>query len=232
MSAPAARIDVGLARAQHAAYVEALRECGVTVQRLPTDPAYPDCCFVEDTVVVVDGVALITQPGAPSRRGETASIAAALAPHLELARMTGDALLDGGDVMRVGETIYVGQSARTNGAGIARLTEVFSRMRVVTVWVPAHVLHLKSVVTPLGDDRVLLADDSIAATAFDARVVRVPGTESYAANAVALGKHVVCAAEYPRTQDALARAGFALRPVPTSEVHKADGALTCQSVVF
>jgi len=191
--APPSPIDVELARLQHAAYVDALAAAGASVQRLPADDAHADCCFVEDRAVIVDDVALITQPGAPSRRGETAAVAAALAPHVEIARMTGNATLDGGDVMRVGDTIYVGQSGRTNAAGIARLTEVFSRMRIVTVWLPANVLHLKCVVSPLGEDTVLLADESIAPTAFDANVVRVPVAETYAANAVAVGRHVVVA---------------------------------------
>ena len=229
---PASPIDVVLARSQHAAYVSALATSGATITTVAADVAHPDCVFVEDTAVVIDGVALITQPGAPSRRGETEPIAAALARHVEVVRMTGDATLDGGDCMRVGNTIYVGASARTNSAGIARLTEVFSRLRIVTVWLPANVLHLKCVCTPLGDDRMLLAEGSLAAAAFDARVIRVPAEETYAANAVAVGSHVLVAEGFPRTAEALAGAGFTVHAVPASEVRKADGSLTCQSVLF
>ncbi len=229
---PASPIDVELARSQHAAYVAALAASGVTVETVDADDAHPDCVFVEDTAVIVDGVALITQPGAPSRRGETAPIAAALARHVEIVRMTGDATLDGGDCMRVGDTLYVGASARTNSAGIARLTEVFSRLRVVTVWLPAHVLHLKCVCTPLGDDRMLLADGTLAAAAFDARVIRVPAEETYAANAVAVGSHVIVADGFPRTAEALSAAGLTIHAVPVSEVRKADGSLTCQSLLY
>jgi dimethylargininase len=228
----AASIDVALARSQHAAYVSALAAIGVTIDTLDADGAHPDCVFVEDTAVIIDGVALITQPGAPSRRGETASVAAALARHVEIVRMTGEATVDGGDCMRIGTTLYVGASARTNGAGIARLTDVFSRLRVVTVWLPANVLHLKCVCTPLGDDRMLLAEGSLAPAAFDARVIQVPAEETYAANAVAVGSHVIAADGFPRTLDALASAGFTVHPVPVSEVRKADGSLTCQSLLF
>ena len=229
---PASPIDVALARMQHAAYVAELAASGVTVETVSADEAHPDCVFVEDTAVVVDGVALVTQPGAPSRRGETPAIAAALARHVEIIRMGDDATLDGGDCMRIGNTLYVGASARTNSAGIARLTDVFPRLRVVTLWLPANVLHLKCVCTPLGDDRMLLADGTLAAAAFDARVIRVPVEETYAANAVAVGTHVIVAEGFPHTHDALAAAGFTVRPVPVSEVRKADGSLTCQSLLF
>lgn len=229
---PASPIDVALARSQHAAYVAAVAAAGVDIESLPADEGHPDCVFVEDTAVIVDGVALITQPGAPSRRGETDAVATALAKHVEIVRMTGDATLDGGDCMRVGDTIYVGASARTNAAGIARLTAVFAKLRVVTVWLPAHVLHLKCVCTPLGGDRMLLADASLAATTFAADIVRVPADETYAANAVAIGSHVIVADGFPRTRDALAAAGFAVHPVPVSEVRKADGSVTCQSLLY
>jgi len=230
--APTSPIDPVLARAQHAAYVAALEASGVTVETLRADEAHPDCVFVEDTAVIVDGVALITQPGAPSRRGETEAIAAALAKQIEIVRMTGDATLDGGDCMRVGNTIYVGASARTNSAGVARLTEVFPRMRVVTVWLPAGILHLKCVCTPIGESRMLLAESSLAPATFDADIIRIPAEETYAANAVAVGSHVIVADGFPQTLDALSTAGFTVHAVPTSEVRKADGSLTCQSLLY
>jgi dimethylargininase len=231
-TAPGVPFDVALARTQHATYARALAACGVEVTRVAADEACPDCCFIEDTAIIIDGVALITQPGAPSRRGETGAVAAALAGHVEIAHMTGDATLDGGDCMRLGNTIYVAQSNRTNAAGIARLTEVFPRMRVVTVWLPASILHLKCVCSPLGDDRILLAEGSLAPTAFDAEAVRVPLEETYAANVVAIGPHVLAADGFPRTHDALAKVGFTVHPVPTSEIRKADGSLTCQSLLY
>ena len=234
-AAPASPIDVALARAQHAAYRAALEAAGATVTLLPADEACPDCCFVEDTAVVAGGAALVTRPGAASRRAEVAAVAAALAPVLELVRMTEPATLDGGDCMRLGSTIYVGRSARTNAAGIARLEAVFAPrgIAVVAVELPASVLHLKCVCSPLGDDRLLLARDTLPASTFPrADILWVPATEAYAANAVAVGTHVIVAAEYPRTHDLLAAAGFAIHPVPTSEVRKADGSLTCQSIVY
>ena len=230
---PAHPIDVERARAHHAAYGTTLTTLGVTVTTLAPDEACPDCVFVEDTAVVIDQRALITRPGAASRRAETEPIADALAPWFELARMEAPATLDGGDCLRVGRTIYVGRSARTNTAGIARLAAVFSTLRVVDVDLPAAILHLKCVCSPLGDDRILLAEGSLPAALFPGvQILWVPAAETYAANAVAIGNDVIVAAEYPRTQDVLARAGFTLHLVPTTEVRKADGSLTCQSIVF
>jgi dimethylargininase len=225
-------IDPALARAQQQAYRAALEACGATVEVLPADEACPDCCFVEDTVVVVGGVALIARPGAPSRRPEIPAVAAALRGEHELVHMAAPGTLDGGDCMLVGETMYVGRSARTNAAGIDQLARAFPRIRVVRVELPVNVLHLKCVCSPLGEDRIALAEDSIPAATFAASIVAVPASERYASNVVAIGRHAVVAAGYPRTHEALAAAGFTLHPVPVSEVRKADGSLTCQSILI
>ena len=133
--------------------------------------------------------------------------------------------------MCVGSRIYVGRSARTNAAGIATLAHTFGRERVVAIDLPPGVLHLKCVVSPLDDGTVLLADGSLSHALFAGlEIVRVPREETYAANAVALGNHVVAAEEYPRTLAALDAAGRAVWAVPTTEVCKADGSLTCQSL--
>jgi dimethylargininase len=232
MAASPIPIDVTLARAQHAAYRAALAACGATVQAIPADDDLPDCCFVEDTAVIAGARALLAHPGAPSRRAEIAAVSRVLAEHLEVIAMTAPATLDGGDCMRLGDTIYVGRSARTNALGIARLADVFPRLRVVAIELPPHVLHLKCVCSPLDDERMLLADESLPASVFRAEIVRVPAGETYAANAVAIGSHAIVADGFPRTRDAIAAAGFIVHPVPTSEVRKADGSLTCQSLVF
>ncbi len=233
-TAPAEPIDVAVARTQHAAYRDALAAMGARVTFLVPDEACPDCVFIEDTAVVAAGLAVITRPGAESRRAETPAVATALA-ELDLVKLADPATLDGGDCMRVGATIYVGRSARTNAAGIAALGEAFARrgLRVVALDLPPGILHLKCVCSPLGDDRILLAEGSLSPERFDGiEVITVPAGETYAANAVAIGDHVIVAAEYPRTHELLARAGFTLHRVPTSEVRKADGSLTCQSIVF
>lgn len=227
-------IDLALARQQHAAYVRALVDCGLEVTRVE-GTGDPDCCFIEDTAVIAGGNALITRPGAPARQNEPIRTAFHLSRELPVFLMKGPATLDGGDVMRVGKAIFVGRSARTNEAGIARLTEVFEPRgyRVVPVAMPPGVLHLKSVCAPLGDDRITLADGSIPRDAFGAvHVLSVPNDETYAANCLAIGGSVLCAKDYPRTRDALAAAGFDTFEVDTSEFRKADGALTCLSILF
>ncbi|MDQ3370758.1 MAG: arginine deiminase family protein [Myxococcota bacterium] len=228
-------ISVELARQQHAAYRAALVELGVVVTEVAIADELPDSCFVEDTAVVAPGVALVTRPGAVSRRPETAAMAAALAGQLDVSHMVAPATLDGGDCMRVGSTVYVGRSARTNAAGIARLAEVFEPrgVRVVPIAMPAGVLHLKCVCAPLGDERITLADGTIPRDAFgDVHVVAIPAEERYGANVVAIGAHVLVADGFPRTHAALTAAGFRVVPLATTEFRKADGALTCLSIVI
>ena len=149
-------IDLDRAVAQHAAYAVLLRSLGLEVIELPADPALPDCCFVEDVAVVLDEVALLTMPGASSRRGEIAAVEEALARFRPLERTPLPATLEGGDVLRVGRRLFVGRSPRTNEAGIARLAAVAEPLgyRVLPVTVTG-CLHLKSAVTALDDERVL-----------------------------------------------------------------------------
>jgi dimethylargininase len=235
LAAVPAPIDVDRARAMHAAYRGALISLGVAPIDVDADDRYPDCVFVEDTAVVAGGVALITRPGAPERRGEVDAIATVLGAVFELATMTAPATLDGGDVMRVGQTIYVGRSARTNDAGIARLAAVFEPRgyRVVAIDLAADILHLKCACAPLGDDRMLLARGTIPADRFDAkRIVWVTEDEAYAANALAIGDAALVADGFPRTRDALASAGFRTIAIDTTQARHADGALTCMSIVF
>src|SRR5258706_4703419 len=142
--APASPIDVTHAREQHAEYRGALERCGLDVRAVAADDACPDCCFVEDTAVIAGGLALVTRPGAESRRPETGPVARVLAEYADLVEMEAPLSLDGGDCMRVGMTIFAGRSARTTGAGIERLAEVFRPrgFTIVAVALPPGVLHL------------------------------------------------------------------------------------------
>jgi dimethylargininase len=226
-------IDVALARRQHEHYAAALSRAGLELVQLPHDDAFPDGCFVEDCAFVADGTALITRPGAPSRRGEVDSVRAALERVLRIEITTEPATVDGGDCMRVGNRIFVGRSQRTNDAGIARVREVFGPLGFDVIAVPLHdVLHLKCVCSPLDGDTILLADGTIPREAFgDVRVVSVPAHEECAANAVAIGRTVLVAAGHPATERLVAEQGFEVIAVDTSEIRKADGALTCLSVL-
>jgi dimethylargininase len=232
LAAVPSKIDVGRARSQHASYCDALVAMGLEVSTLPADDELPDCCFVEDTAIVTAGLAIITRPGAPSRRMEVDAVAKCLADRIEIARITEPATLDGGDCMRVGTTLYIGRSARTNSAAIEQVRALLAPrgVRVVSVELPPDVLHLKCVCAPLGDDRITLADATIARDVFaGVDIVAVPADERYAANVLAYRDRVLVAADFPRTRDALEAAGFTTVSIATTEFRKADGALTCLS---
>jgi dimethylargininase len=232
--APAEPIDVARARAQHLAYLAALREIGLDTIELPADERFPDGCFVEDCALVAGGVVLITRLGASSRRGEEVAVAEALGRRLRLERMAEPATLDGGDCLRVGERIFIGRSARTNDAGIGRAREVFAPLGFTVVAVEvAQELHLKSVCSPLDDRRMLLAAGSLAPEAFaGVEIILIDAHEAIAANAVGHAGRAIVAAGCPGAARAIERAGFGTVAVDTSEMRKADGALTCLSILF
>ncbi len=209
---------------------------GLSVVTLPAIEAHPDCCFVEDCALVVDGVALVTRPGAETRRGETSTFAAALAHRSSLRRIEhtlAPATLDGGDCMRVGRQIFVGLSRRTNAEGVDRVRETFGPegFSVVPV-VLSDVLHLKCVCSPLGDRRILLAERSVSLATFDGvEIVMVPEDETYAANCLFWNGKALIASGFPETLARLERAGIEVIALDTSEFRKADGSLTCLSLV-
>ena len=227
-------IDLDLAIAQHAAYGDLLRSLGLEVVELAADPTLPDCCFVEDVAVVLDEVALLTMPGAASRRGEIAAVEAALARFRPLERTPLPATLEGGDVLRVGRTLFVGRSARTNEAGIARLAAVAEplgyRVRPVAV---TGCLHLKSAVTALDDERLLAHPAWIDTSPFAGLgIVAVDPAEPDAANVLRVGGLVVADPAFPRTIARIAELGHSVRTLDVSEFRKAEAALTCKSLLL
>ena len=227
-------IDVAMAREQHAAYEQALRDLGCEVHRLPEQPALPDSVFVEDVAIVLDEVAIATRPGAPSRRPEVATIAAVLAEWRDVVHVTAPATLDGGDVLRVGRTLYVGASARSNAEGIARLAEALAPYGYRVESVPMRdCLHLKTAVTQVDDDLLLLNPAWVDPARFaGCRWLPVDAAEPHAANALRVGDAVIYPTSHPRTADVLRRAGIELRHVEMSETEKAEGGVTCCSLVF
>jgi len=234
--APEIRVDPDRARAQHRAYVAALRALGVQVTELPPDEALPDGCFVEDQAVVRDGVAFVPRVGHPDRRAEADTVASALAPYVRVVRMAGPGTLDGGDILAVGKTLYAGRSARTDADGVAALRAVFGPIgwRVVETRVPGDTLHLQSVCTTLDDRTVLAARGSIEPGDLPGveRILWVPADEAVAANVVVVGRDVLVADGFPETRRVVESAGFRVVPLDTSEFRKVDGALTCLSVFF
>lgn len=229
-----APIDVGMARVQHAWYEAVLESLGCRLVRLPADPAQPDSVFVEDTAVVLDEVAVLTRPGAPSRRPETAAMAEALEPFRPLLRLDDPATLDGGDVLVLDRTLFVGLSSRTNAAAVDQLGQLLEPYGYAVRAVPVSgCLHLKSAVTWAGEDRLLANPSWVDPAEFgDWRVVEVDPEEPYAANVLVVDGRVVSPDSFPLTRRRLEAAGVKVHLVDVEELQKAEGAVTCCSLVF
>lgn len=227
-------IDVTLARRQHRLYEEALTALGCRVEALPADPTLADSVFVEDTAIVLDEVAVITRPGAASRRPETAPIARALAPYRPLVSIEPPGTLDGGDVLRIGRTLYVGLSGRSNQAAIDQLSRALAPYGYAVRGVAVRgCLHLKSAVTALGDDTVLVNPAWVDPVVFTGtRPIEIDPRERGAANVLRIGERVIYPASFPGTRRRLAAAGIEILDVDVSELQKAEGAVTCCSLVF
>ena len=227
-------IDLPRALAQHEDYCDRLEAMGLEVLRLPADPDCPDCCFVEDTAVVLDEVAVLTPLGTPARRAEVPAIASALAHYRALAHIELPATLEGGDVLRVGRRIFVGLSTRTNAAGSDALRSIVAPFGYEVV--PASVtgcLHLKSAVTALDDESVLANPAWFEAAALaPLRVVSIAAEEPGAANVLGVRGQIWAHAGFPRTIEHLEGLGYRVTPVDISEFLKAEAALTCKSLLF
>jgi dimethylargininase len=226
-------IDFVRAEAQHARYVETLQALGCQVERLPPLPDLPDGVFVEDTAVILDELAVITRPGAPSRRTETKSVAAVLGRYRALRHITSPGTLDGGDVLRLGRTLFVGQTPRTNAGGIAQLATLVKPAGYDVCGVAVTgCLHLKSAVTEVADATILLNSEWVDRSTFRSVVVlEVSPAEPFAANALRIGSRVIYAAEFPRTRVRLEESGIEVLPVEAGELAKAEGGVTCCSLI-
>lgn len=231
---PRTPIDLDRAREQHQVYVTCLEALGVRVLILPAEPERPDAVFVEDTVVVLDELAVMARPGAESRRPEVASVAAALAAYRPRAYIAAPGTLDGGDVVRVGRALYVGQSTRTNTAGTQQLRELVApvgyEVRSVAV---RGCLHLKSACTYVGGHTVLVSRAHVDVRPLEGlHLLDVPALEPLGGNAVLFGETIVMAEGSPETAELLRRCGREVRTVDISEFHKAEGGVSCLSVVI
>jgi dimethylargininase len=225
-------VDVDLAREQHAAYASALAASGWKVEPVPVAEACPDSVFVEDVVVVCAGLAVLTRPGALSRRAEVAGVAEVIESlGLRTARIEAPGTLDGGDVLQAGSAVYVGRGGRTNGEGIRQLRALLAPLGRTVIAIPlGEVLHLKSAVTALPDGTFLLLPELVPAGLFPA--VR-PVTEEAGCHVVPLGgDRVLISAAAPRTAALLDDLGFTPVVVDISEFEKLEGCVTCLSVLL
>jgi dimethylargininase len=231
---PRTEIDMTLAHAQHRAYEQALAALGCRVQSLPALPGCADSVFVEDTAVVLDEVAMITRPGAESRRAETAAMAEVLKPYRELRYIEDPGTLDGGDVLHIGDTLYVGLSARSSAAGIEQLRAAVVpfgyRVEAVTL---QGCLHLKTAATLAAPELLLLNPAWVDGLQFQGvESLSVDPREPHGANVVLLDGGVIYPASCPRTRERLERRGIRVTAVDMSETEKAEGGVTCCSLVF
>lgn len=226
-------IDMDRARTQHAAYCAALAATGVELLTLPALPDHPDCVFVEDTLLALPECFVLTRPGAVSRQGEVAHMAAALPADRPVLRLDEPATLDGGDVKIVGKQIFVGRSRRTNAAGIAQLAEHVAAFGYTVTGVDmTGALHLKTAVTALAPDLLLVNPGWLKSDLFDGwKHIEVAADEPFAGNHVNVNGKIFMAAAHSKTAARIAAAGFDVTLLEVDEFAKAEGGLTCMSVI-
>jgi dimethylargininase len=234
---PRRTIDLALAVRQHADYCQALAECGATVRTLDFNTSLPDCAFIEDTAVVLDEVAILCSMGALSRQSEPAGLEPVLREYRPVERIEPPATLEGGDVLRIGRRLLVGSSSRTNSLGIAALEKAAARFGYQVTPIPVRgSLHLKTACTALPDGRLLVNPDWIDASSLASIAAfewfSVPVGEPWGANLCLVGGNVVLPAAHPQTAEIVSRLGFNVRPIEISEFAKAEGGVTCLSLIF
>jgi dimethylargininase len=228
-------LDPYLARRQHGAYVRVLDAAGYAVEQLSADEDYPDCVFIEDTAVVLGPMTIITRCAAPSRRGEAEAVRDALSARFAIETIEPPGTLDGGDVMQLDGSLYVGRSARTNEDGIAQLAAIAAPLGLAPTIVEVYDgLHLKSVVLPVDENTVLVTPNSVDEAALQGlRILYEDESERHRASTLPLrdGRLIVTASA-PVTAAMLAAAAYEVVSIDVSELQAADGGLTCLSLLF
>ena len=227
-------IDLPRARQQHALYERALQELGLALLSLPEERELPDSVFVEDTALVLDECAILLRPGADSRRPETDSMAEVLSRFRPLHRLQAPARVDGGDILRLGRRMYIGLSQRTDEAATEQIRSCLRPFDYMVEAVRVNgCLHLKSAVTEVGPGTVLVNPEWIDPRHFaDVGCIEIDPSEPYAANALRVGETVLFPEAFPLTASRLRKAGVQTRALPSDELAKAEGALTCCSLIF
>jgi dimethylargininase len=232
------RPDFARAFEQHAAYCSALERCGLQLIRLPEDPAYPDATFVEDAAILSPRCNVLTRPGAPSRAGEVTAIAVALAKlAIKTNPIESPGTLDGGDICDAGEHFFIGVSHRTNWDGAAQLAALLENAKYTSSCIDIRavpdILHLKSGIASLGDNRIVAIDSLAAHPALkNHEIVRVAPGDEYAANCVRVNDHVLLPAGFPKIQRTLEALGYDVIALEMNEFQKMDGGLSCLSLRF
>jgi len=229
--------DYETALKQHAAYIEALKKTGVEVTILPASDDYPDSCFVEDDAVLTRKCAIITNPGAETRKGEIEAMIPVIKqffPEDKIEYIKAPGTLEGGDVMMVGDHFYVGRSARTNEEGIRQFIAILEKYGLTGSEVPLEkVLHLKTGVNYLENNNMLVSGEFIEKADFASYAKHViPEEEAYAANCIWMNGTVLVPEGYPTVEKLVRGMGYDVLLVDTGEFRKIDGGLSCLSLRF
>lgn len=222
-------LDYERARTQHEQYIALLRSHGCEVVEVPADDAHPDCVFIEDTAIVLGDVAVITRPGAESRRGEVDAVAAVLDRFRPLKRIEAPATIDGGDVLVLGDRIFVGLSSRTNEAALNQLAQLTNR-EVIPVQMQG-ALHLKTGITRVAANTLLVNREWVDVTPFKGWEL-IEAEEPFGANAVWLRDAVIYPAAFPKTRAKLEARGLDVKQVDADELAKVEGGVTCCSLLL
>ncbi len=230
--------NLAVAQQQHEQYCRALESCGLTIIHLEPDGQHPDSTFVEDTAVLTPARAILTNPGAESRRGEVATIQEPLSRYFRtIERIEPPGTVDGGDICEAGETIFIGVSARTNEEGARQLSLHLQKDGLKTVVVDIRamggILHLKSGLAYLGGHQLAVIDNLFDHEAFGHyQKIRIHPAEEYAANCIHINGSLIIPDGYPRTRKAVQNLGYHVLALNMSEFQKMDGGLSCLSLRF
>ena len=227
-------IDYNLAVKQHETYCDALREEGLTVIEMSMNREYPDSTFVEDTAVVVDELAIMTNMGAESRRGEVIGVESELKNYRKIYHIKEPATLDGGDVLRVGRNIYVGITPRTNNRGAEFLASALTPFGYnVTPVTVKDCLHFKSACTAIDNQTLLVNPEWIDSNEFEGfKIVNIDKSEPWSANTLWINNTVYIHAGFTKTAEKIQKLGFSVKTIDISELIKAEAGLTCSSIIF
>jgi len=227
-------IEPFIAKEEHREYSKTLTELGYKVHMIEADDNLPDSVFIEDTAIVLDEVAIITHPGAASRRAETKAVAEALSMYRNLEYIGPTGTLEGGDVMKAGKTLYVGKSCRSSAVGIGLLREIVKPYGYEVISVPVNgCLHLKSAVTQVAENTLLMNPAWVDPDDFSGfKVLTVHPSESYGANALLLDGGILYSIAFPKTRRKLIDEGFNVISIDISELSKAEGDITCCSIIL
>ena len=226
----AGSIDLKKARQQHAAYCQALEQAGVTVERLEPLDDFPDSVFIEDNAVILNGRAVLCSMKEASRKNEIAFLADTLQSRLPVLRLQAPVFIDGGDILQTESAVFVGQSQRTSAEAIEALQSLTPKP-VIPIVVKQG-LHLKTSVSTLGKGLLIINPSHVETEPFrNFEWIEVDEEETYAANCLAVGENAILPAGFPKLEQRIQEYGFSTLPVDMSEFQKADGGVTCLSLL-